>query len=261
MERIALGLRYDGTAYHGWQVQEGLNTVQSTVESALSSVANHPVSVTCAGRTDAGVHATAQTIHFDTGAYRSDYSWAFGANSHLPNDISVLWAKPVLDDFHARYSATARRYRYILYNHEIRPGILRHAVGWHYRPLNEKLMLRAAEQLLGEHDFSSFRGSGCQSKTPVRTIHQIEIFRLRRMVVIEIQANAFLLHMVRNIVGVLIAVGSGYRPPEWVNEVLDARDRTQAGVTISPHGLYLVEVSYPPEFALPRMPLGPFFLP
>ncbi len=261
MQRIAVGLRYDGTGYHGWQVQEGLSTVQGTVERALSAVADHPVSVTCAGRTDAGVHATAQTIHFDTRAHRSDYSWVFGANSNLPNNISVLWAKPVSDDFHARYSARARRYRYVLYNHEIRPGILRHSVGWYYRPLDEKLMLEGAKHLLGEHDFNSFRGSDCQAKSPIRTIHQIEIFRIRRMVVVEVQANAFLLHMVRNIVGVLMAIGCGERPPLWAKEVLEARDRTKGGMTISPNGLYLVEVNYPPEFALPRMPLGPFFLP
>lgn len=261
MHRIALGIRYDGSAYHGWQIQEGLTTVQGSVERALSAVADHPIVVTCAGRTDAGVHATAQVIHFDTEAYRSDYSWVFGANSNLPHDISVLWAKPVSDEFHARYFATARRYRYVLYNHEIRPGILRESVGWYYKPLDEKRMKAAAEHLLGEFDFSSFRGAGCQSKSPVRRIHQIEIFRIRRMLVIEIQANAFLLHMVRNIVGVLIAIGSADRKPEWAKEVLEACDRSKGGVTISPNGLYLVEVSYPPEFKLPRTPMGPFFLP
>ena len=261
MQRIALGLRYDGTDYHGWQIQESLSTVQGAVEKALSAVANHPVHVTCAGRTDAGVHATAQTIHFDTGAHRSDHSWVFGANSNLAHSISVLWAKPVSADFHARYSATARRYRYILYNHEIRPGIVRKAVGWYYRPLDERLMVAGAKHLLGEHDFSSFRGSDCQAKTAVRTLHQIEIFRVRRMVVIEVQANAFLLHMVRNIVGVLLAIGAGQRSPEWARQVLEARDPTQGGMTISPTGLYLVEVNYPAEFQLPRTPLGPFFLP
>ena len=261
MQRIALGLRYDGTDYHGWQIQEGLNTVQGAVEKALSAVANHPVHVTCAGRTDAGVHATAQTIHFDTRAERRDYSWVFGVNSNLAHDISILWAKPVSADFHARYTATARRYRYILYNHEIRPGIVRKAVGWYYRPLDECLMIAAAQHLLGEHDFSSFRGSDCQAKSAVRTIHQIEIFRMRRMVVIEVQANAFLLHMVRNIVGVLLAIGAGQHSPEWARQVLQARDRTQGGMTISPAGLYLVAVDYPAQFKLPRMPLGPFFLP
>ena len=261
MQRIALGIRYDGNPYHGWQIQEELNTVQSAVERALSAVANHPISVVCAGRTDAGVHATAQVVHFDTDAQRSDYSWVFGANSNLPHNISVLWAKTVSQDFHARYSATARRYRYILYNHEIRPGILKEAVGWYYRPLDERRMREAANYLIGESDFSSFRGADCQAHSPIRTIYQIEIFRIGRMVVIEIQANAFLLHMVRNIVGVLVTIGSGSREPSWAKTVLEARDRRQGGVTISPHGLYLVEVSYSPEFKLPRVPLGPFFLP
>jgi tRNA pseudouridine38-40 synthase len=261
MQRMALALRYDGTNYHGWQVQEGLRTIQNTVEHALSAVADQPIFVTCAGRTDAGVHAEGQVIHFDTPVFRSERAWVFGANSNLPHDISVLWAQQVTEDFHARYSAQARRYRYILYNHEIRPGILRKAVGWYYRPLDEKLMQQAATHLLGEHDFSSFRGADCQAKSPVRTIYQIEIIRIRRMIVIEVQANAFLLHMVRNIVGALIAIGSGEKSPEWMKDILVARDRKQGGVTIAPQGLYLVEVTYPADFKLPRIPLGPFFLP
>ncbi len=261
MPRIALALRYDGTAYHGWQVQENLRTVQSVVERALSAVADHPISVVCAGRTDAGVHASAQVIHFDTFAERSEKAWVFGGNSNLPQDVSVVWAKHVEDDFHARYSATARRYRYVIYNHDVRPGILRKAIGWYYRPLDEKRMQSGAAHLLGEHDFTSFRGTDCQSNTPMRRVYQIEIFRLRHMVVIEVQANAFLQHMVRNIVGVLLAIGSGERPPEWTKEVLEARDRCKGGVTVHPNGLYLVEVTYPPTFRLPRIPLGPFFLP
>ena len=261
MHRIALGVRYDGAAYHGWQSQENLTTVQGMVESALSFVANHQVNVVCAGRTDAGVHASAQVIHFDTKSYRDDHSWVYGANSNLPQDISILWAKPVDQTFHARFSAVARRYRYVVYNHDIRPGILRRSIGWYYKQLDAKRMQDAAEHLLGKHDFSSFRGAGCQAKNPDRLIHQIEIYRIRRMLVIEVQANAFLLHMVRNIVGVLVEIGSGAKPVGWAREVLDARDRTKAGMTISPNGLYLVEVTYPMEFKLPRVPLGPFFLP
>lgn len=261
MPRIALGIRYDGSAYHGWQIQDDLKTVQGEVEKALSAVADHPVFVVCAGRTDAGVHASAQVVHFDTTAYRSDHAWVFGANSNLPHDISIVWAKEVAENFHARYSAVARRYRYVIYNHEIRPAILRKAVAWHFRPLDEKRMKAAAQYLLGEHDFSSFQGTDCQSKTPMRTIFQIEIFRIRRMVIIEVQANAFLLHMVRNIAGVLMAIGNGEKEPEWAEVVLKARDRRQGGVTVPPHGLYLVEVNYPPTFKLPRTPLGPFFLP
>ena len=261
MPRIALGLRYDGSSYHGWQVQEDLPTVQSMVEKALSAVADQPIATICAGRTDAGVHASAQVIHFDTNAERTDHSWVFGANSNLPHNIVVLWAKPVDETFSARYSTKARRYRYIIYNHEVRPGILRSAVGWHFRPLDECRMRQAAKYLVGEHDFSSFRGADCQAKSAVRTIYQIEIFRIRRMVVIEVQANAFLLHMVRNIAGILIAIGDGDKPPEWAKTVLIARNRREGGVTVAPNGLYMVEVNYPSEFKIPRTPMGPFFLP
>lgn len=259
MARIALGIRYDGSAYHGWQIQEELRTVQGEVEKALSAVANHAVSLVCAGRTDAGVHASGQVAHFDTTSYRSEHAWVFGANSKLPPDISILWAKEVDENFHARFSAQARRYHYVIYNHEIRPGILRKAIGWHYRPLDENRMRKAVQSFIGEHDFRSFQGAGCQSQTSVRTIFQIEIFRIRRMVVIEVQGNAFLLHMVRNIVGVLVAIGSGEKDPEWAEVVLKAKDRRQGGVTVSPNGLYLIEVTYPQEFRLPRIPLEPFF--
>src|SRR3990167_11356316 len=258
--RIALCVRYDGSGYHGWQIQKGLVTLQGTLERALTFVAAHPINTVCAGRTDAGVHASGQVIHFDTEALRSEHAWKFGANSNLPGDISVVWAKEVSSDFHARFSAKARRYRYVLYNHDVRPAILRNAVGWWYRELDEERMQQAAHYLIGEHDFSSFRGAGCQSHSPFREIIQLEIRRVRHMVIIEVLGNAFLLHMVRNIAGVLVAIGSGDRPPEWAKEVLDARDRTQAGITISPAGLYLVDVEYPGTFELPRIPLGPFFL-
>ena len=261
MLRIALGVRYDGSAYHGWQVQDGLITVQQQIEKAVSAVADQPIMVVCAGRTDAGVHASGQVLHFDTMAHRSDRAWIFGVNNNLPYDISITWAKEVGESFHARYGALARRYRYVIYNHEIRPAILRKAIGWYFRPLDEKRMQMAAQFLLGEHDFSSFQGAGCQSKTSMRTVFQIEIFRIRRMVVIEVQANAFLFHMVRNIVGVLVAIGSGEKELKWAEYVLKARDRQQRRATVSPpNGLYLVEVSYPAEFKLPRIPFGPFFL-
>ncbi len=262
LRRIALGIRYDGAAYHGWQYQDDeLKTVQHSLEIALSKVANHPVTLICAGRTDAGVHATSQIVHFDTDAERSPHAWVFGANSNLPHDISVLWAKDVPHDFHARFSATGRRYRYVLFNHDIRPGILRHAVGWHYKLLDADKMQLAANYLVGEHDFNAYRGAGCQAKTSVRTMYDISVKRQGRMVVIEAHANAFLLHMVRNIVGVLIEIGTGAKPPEWAKAVLESLDRRQAGVTIAPNGLYLVQVDYPSEFQLPNMPLGPFFLP
>ncbi len=261
VSRIALGIRYDGTHYHGWQSQESVSSVQEEVEKAISSVANHPVILTCAGRTDAGVHAAAQVVHFDSDANRSEYSWVFGANSNLPTDISVLWAKIVDSKFHARYCATKRRYRYLLYNYPVRPGILRHAVGWHRRPLDENAMQEAANYLLGEHDFTSFRGAGCQSNTPKRHLFELNIVRQRHMLIIEVCANAFLLHMVRNIVGSLVCVGEGSKPPAWIKAVLEARDRRKAASTISPQGLYLVKAYYPEEYNIPNFPIGPFFLP
>lgn len=261
VKRIALGIRYDGAQYHGWQTQDNLPTVQSKVELALSCVANQPISVTCAGRTDAGVHATAQVVHFDSDAERSEYSWVFGANSNLPPDICVTWAKVVDRDFHARFSAVSRRYRYVIFNHEVRPGILKNAVGWFHKPLDDMLMQEAAKYLLGEHDFSAYRGSSCQARSPIRRITNIDIRRQRRMIIVEVEANAFLLHMIRNIGGVLTAIGAGDKPPIWAKQVLDSKDRQQAGVTISPNGLYLVDVEYPAVFELPKNPIGPFFLP
>ncbi len=258
--RVALGVAYDGSAYHGWQAQTGLSTVQAALEKALSFVANEPIHIHCAGRTDAGVHASEQVLHFDTHVERTDHAWIFGANSNLPHDISILWAKNVAENFHARYSARARRYRYIIYNDKIRPAILRNGLTWCNRPLNEKKMAQAAQYLLGEHDFSSFRGASCQARHALRELIQIHVVRRGRLIIIELQANAFLQHMVRNIVGVLTEVGYGEQPPQWVEAVLSARDRTKAGVTMTPNGLYLVEVSYPPQFHLPKQPMGPYFL-
>lgn len=260
MKRIALAVRYDGSAYHGWQYQDNVKTVQDLLERALSRVANQPVTVVCAGRTDAGVHATGQVVHFDTEVERSERSWTFGANANMSSDISVLWAKSVADDFHARFSATARTYRYVLLNQDIRPGILKNAVGWHIKHLDETRMHRAAQYLIGEHDFSAFQGSGCQAKHAVRTIYHIEIVRKGRMVVFEVKANAFLLHMVRNLVGTLIEIGQGTKPVSWMSEVLHSQDRRAAGVTIMPNGLYLVSVDYPQHYDLPKVYKGPFFL-
>lgn len=262
--RIALGVRYDGTRFHGWQSQSSeaeLPTLQANVERAVGRVANHPINLTCAGRTDAGVHASSQIVHFDTQVDRTEKAWVFGANSNLPPEISVLWAKETPEDFHARYSATSRRYRYVLYNHDVKPAILRNFVGCYYRTLDVELMQEAANYLVGKHDFSSFRGAGCQSTSPIRNMLELSVHRQRRMVIIETCANAFLLHMVRNIVGSLIEVGVGARPPEWIKEVLESRDRRCAGVTIAPSGLYLVHVSYPDKYCLPQTPKGPFFLP
>lgn len=260
MRRIALSVCYDGSRYHGWQHQEDVATVQQTLEHALSRVANQPVTVVCAGRTDAGVHATAQIVHFDTEADRTDHAWVFGANSNLPADISVSWAKVTTLDFHARFSALSRTYRYILCNQYVRPGIFHKSVGWHYKTLDVDRMQAATQHLLGEHDFSAFRGSGCQANHAVRTIHALNVKRQGRLIVIEVNANAFLLHMVRNIVGVLVKIGEGEKDPEWTLAVLNSRDRRNGGMTSSPNGLYLVDVEYPLHFEMPKLPKGPFFL-
>lgn len=229
-------------------------SVQASVEQALTRVADHTVSVITAGRTDAGVHAAGQVIHFDTPAERSARSWVFGPNSHLPPDISITWAQPVTDDFHARFSATARHYRYLILNRAVRPGLLNNRVSWCYRPLDVSLMQAAAASLIGEHDFSSYRALSCQAQHAVRTVHRLEVRRSRELVIIEVVANAFLQHMVRNIAGVLMTIGAGERPPGWAHEVLLARDRTLGGVTAAPHGLTLMGVEYPDEFGLPRLP-------
>lgn len=258
--RVALAVEYDGSQYHGWQNQPNLHTVQGCVEKALSRVADHEVQVHCAGRTDTGVHASGQVIHFDSKVERSMSAWVYGSNSHLPKDICIRWAKLVDEQFHARFSATARRYRYVIYNNPIRPAIFRSGVTWHYRQLDHCLMHDAAQCLLGENDFSSFRAVECQSKTAMRNIHKITVNRDRDTLIIDITANAFLHHMVRNIVGVLMAVGSGRKPKHWVKEVLDAKDRRLGGETAPAYGLYLVQVQYPKHFALPRLPIGPTLL-
>lgn len=262
MARIALGIEYNGNRYRGWQTQqEGVPTVQLEVERALAKVADHPVTVICAGRTDAGVHGCGQVIHFDSDAERSMRAWQFGGNSNLPKDISIRWAVPVADDFHARFSAFSRRYRYVIYNHPIRPALLADQVSWQFLPLNVPLMREGAKYLLGEHDFSSFRGIYCQSKTPMKTLHRLEIFQRGNLIVVEAEANAFLMHMVRNITGTLMAVGIGKKPPEWVKTVLEARNRSVAAPTAPPFGLYLVGIGYPERFQLPQEPYGPAWLP
>lgn len=257
--RLALALSYEGTLYHGWQAQENLANLQNCLEAALTQVADHPVRVMCAGRTDAGVHASEQVVHFDTTAQRNEQAWLMGTNSYLPPDMSVQWVKSVPAHFHARSSAQSRCYRYLIYNSLTRPGILNTAVAWHYRSLDIEAMEQAAQVWVGEHDFSSFRGPNCQSKTPVRNMHRIRVYRQNQIIVIEIIGNAFLHHMVRNMVGVLLLIGQGKKNPEWALEVLNAKDR-RAGAMMAPaKGLYLVKVSYPEEFGLPQTPLGPFF--
>ncbi|MRI35012.1 tRNA pseudouridine(38-40) synthase TruA [Endozoicomonas sp. OPT23] len=261
MPRFVASVQYDGSRYHGWQsLKTGHPSVQETVEKALSKVANHSVSVVCAGRTDAGVHGCNQIIHFDSDAERSSYGWTFGTNSGLPDDIALNWVQPVSDDFHARFSAEWRRYRYVILNRRIRPAHLPKGVTYYHRPLDVELMNIGGQYLIGEHDFDSYRAVQCQAKHAVREMQKLEVHRHGDMVIIDIRANAFLHHMVRNITGVLQEVGSGRKPPIWVKEVLDARDRSKAGVTAKPHGLYFVDVGYPEQFDLPKSEPNPFFV-
>jgi tRNA pseudouridine38-40 synthase len=261
MQRVALSLEYDGARFHGFQVQPGgVATVQQALEKALSGVANEPVTLVCAGRTDAGVHATAQIVHFDTVAQRPEKAWVMGARHYLPGTISINWAKNTVPQFHARFSAQARTYRYLLCDRRRGSGLLDHQITFSNRALDVARMQAGAAFLVGEHDFTSFRAVQCQAHSPVRRIHHLHIVRRGDLILLEVKANAFLHHMVRNIVGVLMAVGAGDAAPQWVAEVLAAKDRTAGGVTAKPHGLYLVGVDYPPSFGLPETPPGPLFL-
>ena len=259
--RVAMIVEYNGARFHGFQTQqEGVPSVQAALEKALSRVADEPVSLVCAGRTDTGVHATHQVIHFDTNSVRSSRGWVMGANTFLDDDIAVHAVRAVPESFHARYSASARRYRYLIYNSSNRPALFRTSLTWNYRPLDAELMHEAAQVLVGEHDFSSFRAAGCQSNTPFRNVHSVQVQRRGRLVMIDIQANAFLHHMVRNIAGVLMAVGCGKQPASWVGELLEHRDRKLGGATAPAYGLYFVDVTYDPSYGLPSSHLGPAFL-
>ena len=249
--RFALGVEYDGSDFCGWESQPQRRTVQSTLESALSSVAARKVKIVCAGRTDAGVHATAQVVHFDSRAERVPHEWVLGANSNLPGDVSVRWASPVAEDFHARYSALCRYYRYVIQNRRERSALLRQRAAWERGVLDVGSMQAAGDRLLGEQDFSSFRAAGCQAKSPVRTVVSLEVHRRGDLVFIDIAANAFLQHMVRNIAGVLIEVGKGKRESTWARELIAARDRTRGAATAPPQALYLSRIDYPPEHGLP----------
>ena len=251
MARFAAGLEYDGRAYSGWQFQPGLHTVQDQVQRALARVADAPVHVVCAGRTDAGVHATAQVFHFDSDAVRSERAWRLGANTYLPNDVSVLWVREVPAQFHARFSATARSYRYLILNRDSRPALATGRATWERRPLDVHRMHAAAQVLVGEHDFSAFRAIECQAKSPMRHVERIDISRDGEWVRLDVTANAFLHHMVRNIAGLLMPIGYGESSPERVAAVLATRDRKQNAATAPPDGLYLAAVRYPPEFGLP----------
>lgn len=249
--RIALGIEYDGSRFLGWQTQPGGGTVQDALEAALSGIADAPVNVTCAGRTDRGVHALAQVVHFDTGAERPDSAWVRGVNALLPEAMAVLWSRRVAPEFHARYSARSRSYRYLLINRPVRPALAARHAGWHHAPLEVAAMRDAAAQLLGEHDFSAFRAAECQAKSPVRTLHAIGIERDGERVEFSLRANAWLQHMVRNIVGTLVTIGMGKRPPQWARQVLESRERSLAAPTFAAEGLYLDEVEYEPHWGLP----------
>jgi tRNA pseudouridine38-40 synthase len=252
--RVALGIEYDGSAFNGWQTQLNphLRTVQETLEQALSKIADQPVTVQCAGRTDAGVHATGQVVHFDTSATRPVKAWVLGSNTLLPPQVVVRWAQPVAADFHARFSATARRYRYLIANTPNRPAMFHQCVTHHARPLDAAAMHAAGQLLLGERNFTSYRAASCQSRTAMRNVTELSVQRCGDYLVIEIEANAFLLHMVRNIVGTLLEIGEHRKPVSWAGELLALQDRTKAAPTASPAGLCLLTVRYPPHWQIPQ---------
>jgi tRNA pseudouridine38-40 synthase len=254
--RLAVGIEYDGTRFAGWQHQPGLLTIQDCVQQALSAVADHPVAVTAAGRTDAGVHACAQVAHFDTHAVRPVRGWVLGANCHLPPDVAINWALEVDPSFHARHTALGRTYRYCMLRRATRPAILRDRVCWIRSPLDVAAMHDGAQALVGEHDFTSFRAAECQSTTAMRHMDSISVTSDGPFVVIEVSANAYLHHMVRNIAGALLMVGAGERAPAWIGEALAARDRTRAGVTAPASGLYLWQVRYPKSLQVPEAGSG-----
>ncbi|MGZ5043745.1 MAG: tRNA pseudouridine(38-40) synthase TruA [Methylobacter sp.] len=255
MTRIVLGIEYDGSGFSGWQWQTEQRSVQQVLEQALSKVANHKVTVQCAGRTDTGVHALEQVVHFDAKVERELHTWVLGGNSNLPDDVRIAWVKPAVDDFHARYSAIARFYRYVIINRPIKSALLRNQVTWHHSPLDADKMHQAAQHLIGHHDFSTFRAQGCQSKSPCRDMYFIDVYRDGDKVIIDISANAFLHHMVRNIAGVLIDIGTGKQEVNWTKELLEFRCRKLGGVTAPPYGLYLGAVYYPEHYGIAKHPV------
>ena len=261
MRRIALGVEYVGHPFHGFQSQpHDPQTIQQGIEQSLSKIAYEPIKLVCAGRTDAGVHATNQVVHFDTLASRVDRAWLRGANTHLPDGIAIRWVKEVSPLFHARFGATSRTYRYIIYNTHTPSALLKNQVTWDRRSLDLEAMIVASRALIGEHDFSAFRAIQCQANNPIRIMKRIDISQQRDFIVLEVEATAFLYHMVRNIVGVLSGIAAGEKPVSWAAEVLKSRDRQQAGVTAPADGLYLVSVDYDEKFELPIRPKGPYIL-
>jgi tRNA pseudouridine38-40 synthase len=259
--RLALGIEYDGSRFLGWQTQPGGGTVQDVLQTALAAIAGDELRVTCAGRTDRGVHACEQVVHFDPPVARPLGAWVRGVNAMLPESVAVLWARPVDAAFHARFSAVARSYRYVLLNRGVRPALAARHAGWFHRTLDVQAMRGAAEFLVGEHDFSAFRSAECQAKTPVRNVSRLEIARDGDRIDFSITANAFLHHMVRNIVGTLVYVGMGKHPPVWAREVLSSRERARAAPTFGPEGLYLEAVDYAAHWGLPTRQRRPVALP
>ena len=249
--RIALGIEYDGAAFRGWQTQPGGGTVQDALEAAMQAIAGVPVAVVCAGRTDAGVHATAQVVHFDAPVDRPLSAWVRGVNTFLPDSVAVRWAQPVPDDFHARFSAYGRSYRYLLVNRPQRSGLWHGRAGWYHHPLDVDRMQQAAALLIGENDFSAFRAADCQARSAVKTMRQAQVQRSGEIVIFDFEASAFLQHMVRNLVGTLVYIGQGKHPPAWVSELLAARERRLAAPTFAAAGLYLIGVKYEPHWQLP----------
>lgn len=258
--RFAMKVEYDGSNYSGWQRQQHSPSVQETLEACLSKVADEPIAVVCAGRTDAGVHASSQIVHFDSEANRAEHNWMLGCNGVLPADIKVCWVKSVPGQFHARFSALSRSYRYIIYNKTYSPAILSKSLTWWRKPLDSDKMNEAVRLLLGEHDFSSFRAARCAANSPVRMLRSASVIRVNDFVILEITANAFLQQMVRNIVGVLLQIGSSDLPATHIAELLALKDRTKSAPTAPPNGLYLVDVEYASEFCLPEAIRGPSFL-
>jgi tRNA pseudouridine38-40 synthase len=250
LRRLAIGIEYDGTNYKGWQDQPHAPSIQASLNKALSYVADEPITCIGAGRTDSGVHASGQVAHFDTEAERTPRSWLLGINSNLDDDANVVWVKSVADDFHARYSALSRSYRYVILNRPVRSSLSRLGAWWVRQPLDAEAMSVAARHLLGKHDFSSFRASECQSKTPVRDMRRLDIRVSGQWINVECEANAFLHHMVRNIIGSLVKVGRGEARPDWIKTLLESRDRRLASITAPAEGLILTHVHYAPEFGL-----------
>jgi len=261
-KKVALVIEYKGTEYKGWQAQKyDVPTVQEHLETALSKIAAHTVKVVCAGRTDASVHASAQVVHFETDVERSERAWTLGVNSHLPKDIAVVAASYMHSSFHARFSAVSRRYRYVIYSNPLRPAIMSKEVTWTHKKLDINKMKEAASVFIGKHDFSSFRAVGCQANSPIRTILNFQVYESGQYIVLDVRANAFLHHMIRNFAGVLMSIGAGEESVSWASRVLAAKDRNKGGITGPPEGLYFVDAQYPAEFKVPKVALGPHFLP